>query len=251
MLGAVMFGHRGFQPVIDAIIRLAERSAKEPRDFAVDDQADLYARVKQSVAEELGRAYSITAKAERHDARRRREGQGEGGALPAGRRGRPVGAAGRRALQEGRERDRPRPHPRGGPPHRRPRPDDGPPDRIGSRHPAAHARLGAVHARRDAGAGRRHARHRRGRADDRQPGGDLQGTLHAALQFPALLGGRDRPHGLARPPRGRPRQARLARRASDAAGGARIPLHAARRLGDHRVRTAPPRWRPCAARRSR
>ena len=68
MLGAVMFGHRGFQPVIDAIIRLAERSAKEPRDFAVDDQADLYARVKQSVAEELGRAYSITAKAERHDA---------------------------------------------------------------------------------------------------------------------------------------------------------------------------------------
>ena len=68
MLGAVMFGHRGFQPVIDAIIKLAERSAKEPRDFAVDDQADLYARVKQSVAEELGRAYSITAKAERHDA---------------------------------------------------------------------------------------------------------------------------------------------------------------------------------------
>ena len=45
MLGAVMFGHRSFQPVIDAIIRLAERAAKEPRDFSVDDQADLYARV--------------------------------------------------------------------------------------------------------------------------------------------------------------------------------------------------------------
>ena len=26
MLEAVMFGHRGFQPVIEAIIRLAERS---------------------------------------------------------------------------------------------------------------------------------------------------------------------------------------------------------------------------------
>ncbi|RAI30559.1 hypothetical protein CH341_33135, partial [Rhodoplanes roseus] len=26
MLGAVMFGHKGFQPVIDAIIKLAERS---------------------------------------------------------------------------------------------------------------------------------------------------------------------------------------------------------------------------------
>jgi polyribonucleotide nucleotidyltransferase len=33
MLGAVMFGHRGFQPVIDAIIKLAEKAAKEPRDF--------------------------------------------------------------------------------------------------------------------------------------------------------------------------------------------------------------------------
>src|SRR5690606_29928057 len=30
MLGAVMFGHRAFQPVIDAIIRLAERAAREP-----------------------------------------------------------------------------------------------------------------------------------------------------------------------------------------------------------------------------
>ncbi|MGZ3306499.1 MAG: polyribonucleotide nucleotidyltransferase, partial [Asticcacaulis sp.] len=29
MLSAVMFGHKGFQPVIDAIIRLAERAAKE------------------------------------------------------------------------------------------------------------------------------------------------------------------------------------------------------------------------------
>ena len=33
MLGAVMFGHKGFQPVIDAIIKLAEMAAKEPRDF--------------------------------------------------------------------------------------------------------------------------------------------------------------------------------------------------------------------------
>src|SRR5215213_874084 len=33
MLGAVMFGHRHFQPVIDVIIQLAEKAAKEPRDF--------------------------------------------------------------------------------------------------------------------------------------------------------------------------------------------------------------------------
>jgi polyribonucleotide nucleotidyltransferase len=30
MLGAVTFGHESFQPVIDAIIRLAEHAAKEP-----------------------------------------------------------------------------------------------------------------------------------------------------------------------------------------------------------------------------
>src|SRR6266567_2963667 len=33
MLGAVMFGHRHFQPVINAIIQLAEKAAKEPRDL--------------------------------------------------------------------------------------------------------------------------------------------------------------------------------------------------------------------------
>jgi hypothetical protein len=38
MLGAVMFGHRGFQPVIEAIIRLAERSSREPRDFTPPDE---------------------------------------------------------------------------------------------------------------------------------------------------------------------------------------------------------------------
>ena len=33
MLGAVMFGHRSFQPVIDAIIDVAEACAKEPMDL--------------------------------------------------------------------------------------------------------------------------------------------------------------------------------------------------------------------------
>src|SRR5476651_759741 len=39
MLGAVMAGHKAFQPVIDAIIRLAERAAKEPRDLKVADKS--------------------------------------------------------------------------------------------------------------------------------------------------------------------------------------------------------------------
>src|SRR5690606_2116044 len=34
MLGAVMHGHKGFQPVIEAIIGLAERAAKEPMPLA-------------------------------------------------------------------------------------------------------------------------------------------------------------------------------------------------------------------------
>src|ERR671927_155177 len=41
MLGAVMFGHRHFQPVIGAIIQLAEKAAKEPREFAMPDTAAL------------------------------------------------------------------------------------------------------------------------------------------------------------------------------------------------------------------
>ena len=38
MLGAVMFGHRHFQPVIEAIIKLAEKAAKEPRELNVRRQ---------------------------------------------------------------------------------------------------------------------------------------------------------------------------------------------------------------------
>src|SRR4029078_3744704 len=37
MRGAVMFGHRHMQPVIESIIQLAEKAAKEPRDFAQPD----------------------------------------------------------------------------------------------------------------------------------------------------------------------------------------------------------------------
>src|SRR6202012_4555962 len=41
MLGAVMFGHRHFQPVIEAIIKLAEKAAKEARDVAANDHSAL------------------------------------------------------------------------------------------------------------------------------------------------------------------------------------------------------------------
>ena len=68
MLEAVMTGHRGFQPVIDAIIRLAERAAKEPRDLAPNDKAAVETAVAELVEGDLREAYKITAKAERYKA---------------------------------------------------------------------------------------------------------------------------------------------------------------------------------------
>jgi len=68
MLGAVMFGHSGFQPVIDLIVRLAEKAAKEPRAIDQPDHSALYARVRDLADADLRAAYALTGKAERHDA---------------------------------------------------------------------------------------------------------------------------------------------------------------------------------------
>ncbi|EAS49000.1 polyribonucleotide nucleotidyltransferase [Aurantimonas manganoxydans SI85-9A1] len=68
MLGAVMFGHRGFQPVIDAIIKLAEHAAKEPREHVVADYSALEAEMLQLVEGELRDAYKITDKTQRYTA---------------------------------------------------------------------------------------------------------------------------------------------------------------------------------------
>ena len=66
MLGAVMFGHRHFQPVIDAIIRLAEKAAKEPRELTVADDAALERRLAELVEGDLRAAYAIASKQDRH-----------------------------------------------------------------------------------------------------------------------------------------------------------------------------------------
>ncbi|MFV0281441.1 MAG: polyribonucleotide nucleotidyltransferase, partial [Rhodoblastus sp.] len=68
MLEAVMTGHRGFQPVIEAIIRLAERAAKDPRDFAQSDRSGVEKAVSDIAEGELRDAYKITAKQERYKA---------------------------------------------------------------------------------------------------------------------------------------------------------------------------------------
>src|SRR5438067_6790920 len=68
MLGAVMFGHRHFQPVIDAIIRLAEKAAKEPRDVPTSDDEALQQQMLALVEPDLRAAYGVAQKAERHKA---------------------------------------------------------------------------------------------------------------------------------------------------------------------------------------
>src|ERR1700704_5833755 len=66
MLGAVMFGHRHMQPVIDAIIQLAEKAAKEPRDHAVSDNAALEKEMLGLIEQELRSAYTVPDKMARH-----------------------------------------------------------------------------------------------------------------------------------------------------------------------------------------
>ena len=48
MLGAVMFGHRQFQPVIDLIIDLAQDCAKEPWSLEIADHGELYGQMKSA-----------------------------------------------------------------------------------------------------------------------------------------------------------------------------------------------------------
>lgn len=68
MLGAVVFGQKGFQPVIDAVIRLAEVAAKEPREFEPDDHSALENAMLSIAEEDLRKAYKITEKAQRYAA---------------------------------------------------------------------------------------------------------------------------------------------------------------------------------------
>jgi len=68
MLGAVMFGHKHFQPVIKAIIELAEQAAKEPRDIVATVNADLEKEILNLVEQDLRKAYSIPVKQDRYAA---------------------------------------------------------------------------------------------------------------------------------------------------------------------------------------
>jgi polyribonucleotide nucleotidyltransferase len=68
MLGAVMFGHREFQPVIDMIIRMAEKCAKEPRAVDIKDNSAVVAKVRELAEADLRAAYQLKDKSARHEA---------------------------------------------------------------------------------------------------------------------------------------------------------------------------------------
>ena len=68
MLGAVTYGHKEMQPVIDMIIDLAEECAKEPWQFEYVENTDLKEIVKKDCSDDIAKAYALIDKIERHSA---------------------------------------------------------------------------------------------------------------------------------------------------------------------------------------
>ncbi|WP_321395501.1 polyribonucleotide nucleotidyltransferase [Emcibacter sp.] len=63
MLGAVMFGHEQMQPVIEAIIELAEVAAREPMELPEqEDHSDLIKKIADLAEADLRAAYAETVK---------------------------------------------------------------------------------------------------------------------------------------------------------------------------------------------
>jgi len=68
MLGAVMFAHREFQPVINAIIELAEMAAKEPWDLPEEvDHSALQTQIAGLIEQDLRTAYAVPQKQVRQE----------------------------------------------------------------------------------------------------------------------------------------------------------------------------------------
>ena len=68
MIEALMFAHRGMQPVIEAIIELAEHAAKEPFEFQPDDVSAIVGQIKAMVGDDIRAAYGHTGKHDRREA---------------------------------------------------------------------------------------------------------------------------------------------------------------------------------------
>jgi len=68
MLGAVMFGHEEFQPVIDMVQELADKCAKPTREHVVPDHSDLAKKLAKLVGKDIEKAYKISDKQDRYSA---------------------------------------------------------------------------------------------------------------------------------------------------------------------------------------
>jgi polyribonucleotide nucleotidyltransferase len=66
MLEAVMFGQRAFQPVIEAIIKLAEKAAREPWDFQPPDKSKYKDKAKAIAETDLRKAFATVQKQQRY-----------------------------------------------------------------------------------------------------------------------------------------------------------------------------------------
>ncbi|MFQ3360788.1 MAG: polyribonucleotide nucleotidyltransferase [Alphaproteobacteria bacterium] len=65
MLGGVMFAHSNMQPVIDMIIKLAQKSAKDMREIEISDHSELDAKIEKIIKTDVTKAYKIADKKER------------------------------------------------------------------------------------------------------------------------------------------------------------------------------------------
>lgn len=70
MLDAVQFGHKGYQPIIEGIIQLAEQCAKEPWDLPEKDKTaeKLFKDLEKKFAKDVTKAYGIKVKQDRQEA---------------------------------------------------------------------------------------------------------------------------------------------------------------------------------------
>ncbi len=79
MLDAVMFGHEHFQPVIEAIIKLAERAAKDPRPHQAPDHSALEGKMEKLAGADIAARLRHFRQAGALWRSRCRQGEGQGG----------------------------------------------------------------------------------------------------------------------------------------------------------------------------
>ncbi|MCR2833142.1 polyribonucleotide nucleotidyltransferase [Parerythrobacter lacustris] len=68
MLGAVLFAHDECKKVVNLIVDLAEKAAKEPWEVTVSDNSAIKAKLKDLIGADIAAAYKLTDKSARSDA---------------------------------------------------------------------------------------------------------------------------------------------------------------------------------------